>query len=83
MGNSKIFGGIGIGVVIVAIIAVYASNQDQSEMSNEIVSENALDSSVAISDSVTLTQNNPNFVIDEDGNKRFIISVSDSPVLED
>jgi len=41
------------------------------------------DSSVAISDSVTLTQNNPNYEVDEEGNKRYVISVIDVPALED
>ena len=83
MGNSKAVGGIVVGIAIVAIIAVYASNQDQADESNEISMEIAQDSSVAISDSATLTKNNPNYEVDEEGNKKYVISVSDSPTIED
>ena len=81
MGNSKVVGGIVVGIAIIAIIAVYSLNQEQPGVSNEIPSETIQDSSVAISDSVTLTQNNPDYEVDEDGNKKYFISVSDDPVV--
>ena len=82
MGNSKAVGGIVVGIAIVAIIAVYASNQDQADESNEISMEIAQDSA-SISDSATLTKNNSNYEVDEEGNKKYVISVSDSPTIED
>jgi len=79
MGNSKAIGGIAIGIAIVAIIAVYALNQDQSGVSNEIEQ----DSTVDISDSVTLTENNPDYEVDEEGKKKYSISAEDSVKIED
>ena len=82
MVNSKAIGGIVIGIIIV-IVAAYALNQDQSSISNETPSEIVQDSSVAISDSAALDQNNQDFEINEDGTKRYTISVGDNPSLED
>ncbi len=82
MGNCKAVGGIVVGIAIVAIIAVYALNQDQADESNEISIEPTPDSAVSISDSATLTKNNPNYEVDEEGNKQYVISVGDSPTLE-
>ena len=82
MVNSKAIGGIVIGIIIV-IVAVYALNQDQPSISNETPSEIVQDSSVAISDSAALDQNNQDFEINEDGTKRYTISVGDNPSLED
>ena len=76
--NSKAVGGVVIGIIIV-IVAAYTLNQEQSSVSNEIPIEPTQDSSVP--DSATLTQNNQNYEIDEEGNKRYVISVSDSPVV--
>jgi len=81
VGNSKVAGGIVVGIAIIAIIAVYSLNQEQPGVSNDIPSETVQDSSVGISDSVTLTQNNPDYEIDEDGNKKYSISVGDVPVV--
>lgn len=83
MANSKGIGGIAVGIAIVAIIAVYAFSQDQADVSNEISIEPAQDSSVSISDSVTLTQNNPDYEVDEEGNKKYVITAKDSPTLGD
>lgn len=83
MVKSKAVGGIVVGIVIIAIVAVYAFNQEQANVSNEISVEPIQDSSVAISDSVILTQNNPNYETDEEGNKRYVISIIDVPALED
>ena len=83
MGNSKAVGGIVVGIAIIAIVALYAFNQEQENVSSEISVEPEEGGSVAISDSVTLTQNNPNYEIDEEGNKKYDISVIDVPELED
>ena len=83
MANSKAVGGVAIGIVIVVVIAVYAFTQDQINVSNEISMETAQDSSVSISDSATLTKNNSDYTVDEEGNKRYTIIASDSPLLED
>ena len=82
MTNSKTLGGITIGILIIAIIAIYALNQDQTEVLDDISIEPIQESSVSISDSVTLTKNNPDYVIDEEGNKKYIISAKDSPIIE-
>jgi len=81
--NSKAIGVIAVGIVIVAIVVAYASNQDQVDVSNKIPMETAQDSSVSISDSASLTQNNPDYEVDEEGNKKYIISAKDSPTLGD
>ena len=80
--NSKTLGGITIGIAIIAIIAIYALNQDQTEILDDISIEPTQESSLSISDSVTLTKNNPDYVIDEEGNKKYIISAKDSPTIE-
>ncbi len=78
MANFKVIGPIIVGIIIViAIIAL--SNQgdimdsDTSEQSNEI----------EVSDSASLTTNNPDYTIDEDGKKKYVISAGDSPNLQD
>ena len=81
MGNSKVVGGIIVGVAIIAIIAVYSLNQEQPGVSNEIPSETTPNSSVAISDSATLTQNNQDYEVDEEGSKKYIITAGDAPVV--
>ena len=83
MTNSKTLGGIIIGILIIAIIAIYALNQDQTEVLDDISIEPIQESSVSISDSVTLTKNNPDYEIDEEGNKKYIISAKDSPTIEE
>ena len=79
--NSKVIGGIV--VLIVVIIVAYALNQGQEDVSNEKSIEPAQDSSVFISDSVTLTKNNPDNVIEEEEKKTYTIIVSDSPIIGD
>jgi len=81
VGNSKVVGGIIVGVAIIAIIAAYSLNQEQPGVSNEIPSQTIPDSSVAISDSVVLTKNNSDYEIDEDGNKKYTISAGDAPIV--
>ena len=81
MGNSKVVGGIIVGVAIIAIIAAYSLNQEQPGVSNEIPSETTQNSSVAISDSATLTQNNQDYEVDEEGSKKYIITAGDAPVV--
>ena len=81
--NSKTLGGITIGIAIIAIIVIYALNQDQTEILDDISIEPTQESSLSISDSVTLTKNNPDYVIDEEGNKKYIISAKDSPTIEE
>ena len=83
MTNSKTLGGIIIGILIIAIIAIYALNQDQTEVLDDISIEPIQESSVSISDSVTLTKNNPDYEVDEEGNKKYIISAKDSPTIEE
>ena len=81
MGNSKAVGGIVVGIAIVAIIAVYALNQDQADESNEKSIEPTPDSA-SISDLATLTENNPNYTVDEEGNKKYVLTVTDTPSIK-
>ena len=83
MTNSKTLGGIIIGILIIAIITIYALNQDQTEVLDDISIEPIQESSVSISDSVTLTKNNPDYEVDKEGNKKYIISAKDSPTIEE
>jgi len=77
--NSKVVVGIAIAI---AIIAVFALSQEQSNESNQVSNEPEKESSVEISDSATITKNNQNFEINEDGTKKYIISARDAPVIE-
>ncbi len=76
MVNSKVISAI-IGVIVIAIISVAIGTQ----------SEDAVNSSSSVETSVTdlavVEKNNPNYVLDEDGNKKYQISVGDSPILGD
>jgi len=82
MGNSKAIGGIAIGIAIVAIIAVYALNQDQPSISNEIPNETVQDS-LDISDLATITENNLDYEVNEEGKKKYTITAKDAPVIEE
>ncbi len=81
MGNSKVIGGIVVSIAVIAIIAMYTINQDQPGVSNGTQNENTQDSSVVISDSATVTKNNSDYEVDEEGNKKYIITASDAPII--
>ena len=77
MVNSKILGGI-IAIVIIGIVFAVIGTT-----TNDVPTNN---SELTISDSAELEKNteipnNPDFTIDENGNKRYVISVVDSPIL--
>ena len=84
MVNSKIIGAI-IAVIIISVIGFafsQSSNNENKTDSSEIITN--LD--VQISDSAALSQSensNPDYSVDENGNKRYVISVKDSPNLDD
>ena len=81
--NSKTLGGITIGIVIIAIIGIYALNQDQKEVLDDRSIIPTQESSVSISDSVTLTKDNPDYEVDKEGNKKYSISAKDSRTIEE
>ena len=77
MPNSKAIGGIIVVVVIAIVAAAFAMNEPDN-MINE----------TEISDSATLNKEtvesgNPDYIIDENGIKRYVISAIDSPDLSD
>ncbi len=84
MANSKIIGAI-IAVIIVSIIG-FAFSQTSINENKSDSTDLSSNLAVQISDSAALTQSensNPDFSVDENGNKRYIISVKDSPNLDD
>ena len=83
--NSKTIGIIIIGIVIIGIIIAFASNSNQDTM-QDVSQIPQQQNTVNISDSATVIKtpsNNTNYIIDENGNKQYIIAVSDSPVVGD
>ncbi|MCH8916197.1 MAG: hypothetical protein IIA82_10220 [Thaumarchaeota archaeon] len=83
--NSKAIGGIIAGIALIAIITVFASNSNQDTIPDTAEFAHQV-SDVNISDSATVIKNptnNTNYIIDENGNKKYFISVVDSPDLQD
>jgi len=76
--NSKAIGVIIAGLVITVILTALLSGQNQDN-TQEITLDHSQDESIAVSDSATLSKNNPNYTIDEFGNKKFLIIADDSP----
>ncbi len=75
-------------VIVAAITAAAFVMSDSENMINDTEIPN--DSPTAISDSATLDKNavepennNPDYIIDEDGTKKYVISAIDSPDLGD
>lgn len=82
--NSKTIGGIIVGITIIGIIIVFASNSDQDTMPDTPITQQP--NTTTISDSATVVKNltnNTNYIIDENGNKQYVITASDSPTLGD
>ncbi|TAK27690.1 MAG: hypothetical protein EPO37_00740 [Nitrosarchaeum sp.] len=81
--NSKTIGGIIVGITIIVIVIVFASNSDQDIPDTPIIQQ---PNTTTISDSATVIKNptnNTNYIIDENGNKQYVITASDSPTLGD
>ena len=81
--NSKTIGGIIVGITIIGIVIVFASNSDQDISDTSITQQPNI---TTISDSATVIKNpanNTNYIIDENGNKQYVITASDSPTLGD
>ena len=86
MVNFKAIGGIIASIVIIAIIAVTLSDSNQDTSIPDTVQTDQQQNNVDISDSATVIitpSNNTNYIIDENGNKKYFISVKDTPDLQD
>ena len=82
--NSKTIGGIIVGIAIIGIIIVFASNSDQDIMPDTPIIQQP--SPTTISDSATVVKNltnNTNYILDENGNKQYVITASDCRTLGD
>ena len=77
MKKSAIGGGIAVVVIIGIVVALAYTPQDNS---NEI--EIPVEKEPNISDSANVSEG-AEFIIDEEGNKVYIISVGDKPELDD
>ena len=85
MVNSKAIGGIIVGIALIAIITVFVSNSNQ-DTTPDTVQTNQQENTINISDSATVIKtptNNTNYIIDENGNRQYIISAVDTPELKD
>ena len=85
MVNSKAIGGIITGVTLIVIIIVFVSNSNQ-DTTPDTVQTNQQENAINISDSATVIKtptNNTNYIIDENGNRQYIISAVDTPELKD
>lgn len=68
---------VGISIVIIASISI-------GIQSEEITIKNSSPSTeVDVSDLAVVEKNDQNYIIDEQGNKKYVISVGDSPMLGD
>jgi len=85
MVNSKIIGAI-IAAIMIVGISFYITNLNDDSIASDV---SEISPEIAISDSVSLktgqidSENNPDYFIDEDGVKSYIISAKDSPDLGD
>ncbi len=93
----KIFQTIGItGVIIITSVAIAIlstssqfeesmkpSIEDNSHLTDQLIVDLGNSDSVQVSESVEIFKNYSNFIIDENGNKQYILNVTDSPTLED
>ena len=84
--NRKVVGGIGVIVALIMIGTMYITNNTN----DDLISDSMDDSAIEVSDFSTVEKNvvqietnNPNYYIDENGNKRYTISAIDSPDLND
>ena len=93
----KIFQTIGItGVIIITSVAIAIfstssqfeesmkpSIEDNSHLTDQLIVDVGNSDMVQVSESVEILKNNNNYIIDENGNKQYILNVTDSPTLED
>lgn len=78
MVNFKVVGSIIAGIIVViAIISLSSQNNTTDSHTSEQSNQ------VEVSDSASLTTNNPDYTIGEDGKKKYVISAGDSPNLQD
>lgn len=85
MANFKVIGGIIASIAIIAIIAVTLSDSNQDTPIPDTIQADQ-QNTVSISDSAAVIKtpaNNTNYIIDENGNKKYFISVKDTPDLQD
>jgi len=59
------------------------SIQDDSYLTDQLIVDLGNSDSVQVSESVEIFKNNSNFIIDENGNKQYILNVTDTPTLDD
>ena len=71
---------VGVLIIIIAagIMGSFYIYEDKEPSTNTESSQE-----ITISDSVEISKNSQNFIIDEDGNKKYFITASDAPDLND
>ena len=81
-----VVGGVGVIVAIAIIGTMYITN----DTSDDLISDSTNNFATEVSDFSTVEKNvvqietnNPNYYVDENGNKRYAISAIDSPDLND
>jgi len=84
---NRILVGCVVAIVVIAIIGMMYVTNDTSDV---LISDSTNNSGTEVSDFSTVEKNvvqieinNPDYIIDENGNKRYVISAIDSPDLND
>ncbi|MBC8515641.1 MAG: hypothetical protein H8D31_00145 [Nitrosopumilus sp.] len=78
MVNSKIFLAIIGGIVIITASILIGIQSEETLIKNPSTSIET-----SVNDSAVVEKNNQNFIIDAKGNKEYVISVADSPIIGD
>lgn len=87
MANSKSIGiivGIVAAIIIAAVLGVNAANFEATPQIEENIEKetSSLEETPNIIESVIAVKNATNFYIDEEGNKKYVVSASDTPEIE-
>ena len=86
MVNGKVVVGVGVMIVIILIGILYVTNNSDDSLTSDSTNNSGTeisDFSTVEKNVVQIEPNNPNYIIDENGNKRYAISAIDSPDLND
>jgi len=90
---TQIMGVAGFIIITTIAIAVFSTTpefeanmkpsiQDDSYLTDQLLLNTTNSDNVQISESVEILKG-PNYIIDENGNKQYILVVTDSPILDD
>ena len=81
MANSKTIGGIVVIIIIIIVAAFVMSDSTYTTNSNSVIAID--DSAMVNSNPLEFDDNNPDYSLDDDGSKSYVISAKDSPEIGD